>query len=336
MITQPTVFILGAGASRPFDYPTGRELVDNIIALRGGTQLGSEIQALKTVLPEIHEHKDIKTRIIYFINELKKACPPSVDFFVETKVIAGNNEYEQIGKVLIAREIIKCENENRLYFVTEQGRERYESDWYGYLWSNLLTATTIEELKKNQLSFITFNYDRSLEHFLFNAIKSLYSKSDEEVADIIRNNIKIVHVYGMLTELPWQTTKGGCPYSANDNIPERYIKALENIHLIGAERGEGFQEAQKLIKQAQSVHFLGFGYNKINLNRLNIPHRKQGFNGTFYGMKKSEISCVADYMSSVFDIYIAPLPNVRLLDNDSQLSKINILDYLRMSFERKL
>ncbi len=31
MITKPTVFILGAGASKPFGYPTGNELKDLIV-----------------------------------------------------------------------------------------------------------------------------------------------------------------------------------------------------------------------------------------------------------------------------------------------------------------
>ena len=31
MITRPTVLVLGAGASKPYGFPTGREIADQII-----------------------------------------------------------------------------------------------------------------------------------------------------------------------------------------------------------------------------------------------------------------------------------------------------------------
>lgn len=35
MITQPIVFILGAGASAPYGFPVGKALMDNIIVNLG-------------------------------------------------------------------------------------------------------------------------------------------------------------------------------------------------------------------------------------------------------------------------------------------------------------
>jgi len=53
-------------------------------------------------------------------------------------------------------------------------------DWYQYFCDKL--NTSFEEFDQNKISIITFNYDRSLEHSLFTALKNSYGKNDRDCA----------------------------------------------------------------------------------------------------------------------------------------------------------
>jgi hypothetical protein len=53
------------------------------------------------------------------------------------------------------------------------------------------------------LTLISFNYDRCLEHFLFNALQRLYDVDAKKAADIC-NNAQIFHPYGAVGALPYQ------------------------------------------------------------------------------------------------------------------------------------
>jgi len=146
MFETSTVLILGAGTSVPYGYPSGRGLVDD---LKGDNPKRKEILIqLQFQKPEIDE----------FTAVLRKAEPPSIDHFLE-----NNPRFTDLGKACIAYEILKRENENRLYHpkVDKEGSIR---SWYRDLADRI--ADSADEIAFNNLSIVTFNYDRSLEHFL--------------------------------------------------------------------------------------------------------------------------------------------------------------------------
>lgn len=60
-----------------------------------------------------------------------------------------------------------------------------------------------QEFGENPVSFIRFNYDISVEYYLFNCLKNSYRQTDDEGAKQLRK-IPIVHVHGNLGALPWQ------------------------------------------------------------------------------------------------------------------------------------
>ncbi len=63
---------------------------------------------------------------------------------------------------------------------------------------------SIEKFKeRNKLTVITFNYDRSLEFYLFRSLKSKFDKHDADTADVFEE-IKIKHVYGRLAPFYWE------------------------------------------------------------------------------------------------------------------------------------
>ena len=144
MITRPTVLILGAGASMPFGFPSGLELIDRICERARGSD-----QQIIDVLDILNIKGDI---LGAFSNELRLAAPSSIDEFLENR-----QDYLEIGKALIA--VVIAESEDSLKLL---GRQHPERHWYRYLLSKL--RGSLSEFSQNQLSVITFNYDRSLEH----------------------------------------------------------------------------------------------------------------------------------------------------------------------------
>lgn len=215
-----------------------------------------------------------------FISEFSKSSIYSIDYFLEKR-----NEFTEIGKMSIASCLIRYENDLEL-------RNHANGNWYMYLYDRL--NSSFEDFDKNNISFITFNYDRSLEQFFRSALKSTFNKSDDECAAKVRK-IPIVHLYGHLGLLPWQlqdiNNEVCFPYT-HEVIKHRVINALKTLKLINFERriedSEEFKAAYKLIESAQKIYFMGFSFDEINVERLDIKlMRDKSLIATAYGLDAS-------------------------------------------------
>ena len=71
----------------------------------------------------------------------------------------------------------------------------------GHNWlRNLLQhmrGTSFEDFHTNKVSFVTFNYDRSLEHFLCRSLANSFAKTEAEAGEVI-SKIPIIHLHGRL------------------------------------------------------------------------------------------------------------------------------------------
>lgn len=155
---------------------------------------------------------------------------------------------------------------------TVPNKQAQEGNWYDHLFGVLCDGTPFDEVDKNMLSVITFNYDRSFEQYLFIALKNSYNKSDKECAEKL-NKLPIVHVYGSLGELPWQSgtpdQSRSVPYDSEGTAV--YIRrGAENIKIIPeiTRDTDEFVQARNLISKASRLLFLGFGYHPTNISRL--------------------------------------------------------------------
>jgi hypothetical protein len=106
----------------------------------------------------------------------------------------------KIGKIAIADRLIRCENEGTFDTAGE--------DWYTYLIARMTDGTPFEEFGSNQVSFVTFNYDRSLEHYLATTLRFRSGKPIQEVAEALKR-IPVIHVHGNLGALPWPPSHFG-------------------------------------------------------------------------------------------------------------------------------
>jgi hypothetical protein len=196
MIRTPTVLVLGAGASKPYGYPLGRELVNTIVknVLNFDSDLSKEL--------------DHVPRVIWrrFGEALKASASPSIDAFLESRP-----DFIDIGRYAIAFELLRCEKPEIFY---------EKDDWYHYLYDKMRDPNRFESFGESKISIITFNYDRSLEFFLYTALKHSFQENFGELVQNFRK-IPIIHVHGQLGQSP--TFEGFFPYGTPIQPSDRPI-----------------------------------------------------------------------------------------------------------------
>lgn len=253
MITTPTVLVLGAGASVHVDYPLGGSLIDDLCRQR-------DLACQKN--PSVSWSND---EVDHFLTRLSRAGHSSIDAFLETVPAQSD-----LGKYLIAREMKRHEDINRLF-------PPHNSGWYRYLFNSLLGGDGAPAFAESRLSIITFNYDRSLKVYLHEALKARFEMSSDEASTTL-SNIPIIHVHGSLgpyPEIPYQSG------FKTDEILE-ISKQIQIIHEV-SDREDGFcspefKQAHELLSSAERIFFLGFGFHPDNIRRLRffIPENTKG------------------------------------------------------------
>jgi len=271
MIKINTALILGAGASMPYGFPSGEELMLEILEeIRPNS--GKEL--FRVLLRFGFKPNDIDD----FYIGLKHSRKFSVDEFLERQP-----EFMKIGKIAITLTLSTYEKKDELF------EQKSDKDWYRYLWVKL-SDTTFEDFDKNQLSIITFNYDRSIEHFLFTTMRALYRRSEQDCVKKLKK-IPIIHVHGRLGALPWQG-KNGRSYNPGINLDE-VVKISRQIKIMKEQDDSPleFEEAVRILNSAELICLLGFGYNPRNLQRLNAKETfaiRKGIYGTTLGFGVAE------------------------------------------------
>ena len=318
MITKETIFILGAGASAPYGYPTAKGLREFII--REFRKQYSEFLRDKRKIFE----EDIKAAInkfSYLIQSFKQSSTKSFDLFLSR----NKENYYDDGKFILAWCILYFEMISKF----NEDIEIPETDWYTYLFnemtSEMTKSTDLEKYKENRLKIITFNYDRSLEEFLSESLFFSFAGDRKDVTKF-SDWIKVYHVYGKIYDLQWENPEQGEKYQTN-NILELAEKAKNNIQIIYDERRTQIEEIQGIIASAQRIFFLGFGYSRENLEAIGITNfltKHQYINGTALGFKNKEVSDIKNLLGKM---------NPALLDHhimlDNELDCVGLLrEYL--------
>ena len=254
MLTRPTVLVLGAGASAPFGFKLGADLSHNIVKhLLPGNALFNDLVTHGGVSEEA---------IARFRKRFLIAGRYSIDAFLERK----DEQTVWLGKMALAHELITDEDPERVF--------RFQENWMREMYVQLNTG--FDDFEKNTLSIITFNYDRSVEHFLFGTLMS-ENENEKECREVIKA-IPIIHLHGKLGYLDWQDGDPTRPYETSIN-PTALKVCVESIKVIHEAEpdDEDFKRAKELLAAADKIAFLGFGYSPTNLTRLDVAKSYAGF-----------------------------------------------------------
>ena len=212
-----------------------------------------------------------------------KSGQPSVDAFLERRP-----EFLDVGKLAIAFCLMPFEREEKLYHLDDPRRG---GDWYEYL--SVKLNSSFEEFGENRLSIITFNYDRSLEHYLLNSLMNLHGKTPGECRSALEQ-IPIVHAYGQLGEQPY-TREAAQPYRPDRVEHAVYAKtAAAGIKLYHEEAEAASTRARELLSRAKRICFLGFSYNPFNVDRLKLGTSKLDLSTTIIGTTRGLIGMEID------------------------------------------
>lgn len=116
----------------------------------------------------------------------------------------------------ILLEIFKAEQ--RSVFREKIDLDKRKSDWYFFLFNQLtdkLLNKSRYQISENIVTFITLNYDRSLEHFLCESLINSFGEIPEKAIIEEVKKLKFIHVYGQIENLERQN-KHGAPYKVEE------------------------------------------------------------------------------------------------------------------------
>ncbi len=310
MINKRTVLILGAGASMPYGFPSGQQLIkeiyDNLEYKTSEGEKGIQFKNKPNRNEKLEDIKDLGfsyKEIEDFRSDLRQSNLISIDTF-----LINRHKYMEIGKIIIAQALMKYEIKEKL---TE-----FNNHWYKYLWQKMIIDTVFDNFESNKISFITFNYDRSLEQFLFSSIKATFGKNDQETANKLKS-IPIIHVYGKLGDLPWQNDT----FKPYEPILGKYktLKDLGSfIRIIydDKRRFDPLSYEYSLLENSENIYFLGFGYHRINIYKIGIGSLKnKTFHGTTYNLTELEVEEIKNIINErrrYLPVYLQTMGNVDL------------------------
>ena len=281
------VFIIGAGCSVPYGFPTGAMLMQNLKDFDYGTKFPRknysdgdiflvdlyqehfgysstdnkiEYQSDYAMVLPYPEHERLYNQlmdaiVLPFSQSVRNSMMVSTDEFLKNRLGQKQNEQTDFGKRLIAYEILKAEQASQLGNI----------DWIQHLLSRIDQQSNWEEILK-QTVFLTFNYDRVLEYCIF-----LYLTSDKQYADADAHSfikeMQIHHVNGFIGSLE------EIPFGAVENGKYQEIaKRMETVWEKRQNRNESEKEKyQGFLKNAERVYFMGFSYIPDNLESIGIP-----------------------------------------------------------------
>lgn len=273
MIEKSTLFILGAGASNPYGYPTARQLrtfiVNNFIIEYINKFHGGNMEALPSD-PALKE----KSKLII---EFDKSRTKSIDLF-----LARNKQYYEQGRGIISFSIAFHELKSK--FGEELSEEEKKHDWYFELFDRLTgdisDPNKLESINENKIKFLTFNYDRSLDQFLFESLFYSFSSRRDIIRDLVLK-FDVTHVYGKLAKLDWENAVLKFKYKDKELLD--YSDELSgNINIVYDKNGNNFNGENEFYQEFESIFFLGFGYAKENFEAIGL-NNVLGKNQRVYG-----------------------------------------------------
>ncbi|WP_413711828.1 hypothetical protein [Rhizobium sp. Rhizsp82] len=318
MFNNKTVFIVGAGASFEIGLPVGTDLTGIIaqkldIKNNGSWDVHGDkslLRAVAAMAQATGSYGQAMNRFSDAAQEISRAMPQaiSIDNFLHTH--ADDADIVALGKMGIAASILEAEQASRIY---RQEHGVYSIDfgavksWHNTFCKMLTENVQRQEVEKifDNVAFISFNYDRCIEHYM-SVWLSTYMRISFAEACRICNKLQIFHPYGQVGKLPWQTDDG-VGVGFGEQLSEYNISNTARQIRTFTERvddEEMLSRMRNTVSDASTIIYLGFAYARMNMEllRVNYTGTQKRVYGTTYFMseanKKQSIDRVSYALSS--------------------------------------
>jgi hypothetical protein len=305
MFKHKTLFIVGAGASAELDLPVGQQLADKIRTMmdvrfeRGFEPVGEGDHNLYSHLGHAYpNHRAQLHQAAWRIRDGLGLVAQSIDDFLDQH--RTDELVNLYGKAAIVQAIAEAERGSKLAFDMAKGEDTFDDKQLNDTWLRRfmhmlcrgLPRENVRQVFRNT-SFIVFNYDRCIEHYLIHALKRGYSLDRGVAAEIVAD-LNIIHPYGSIGDLrhvPFGATRLNCASLAQD------------IKTYTEQAGTDLRPTLfEMIDEADHVVFLGFAYydqNMALLAPMEELSRKHVF-GTAYGMSDADVRVVVQQLLQWF------------------------------------
>lgn len=291
MFKKRTLFVLGAGASAEVGLPTGDRLKGKIAeCLRPTKDAG-----LRLSLP--HSDQALNHALLFASagnsgltkNDVLEACEAianamagtgSIDTYID--IMAHVPAIAVCGKLAIASEILKAERASSIYVDPSNVYSRLDLNlphlqdsqkpWHASLVQLIVDGSTGTDPARalELLSFIVFNYDRCLEHFLIQALEAVYRVEQTEATRLV-DGLRIYHPYGTVGAMPGLRGGVKARYGEDYSRSRSLLKESASGIRTFTERhdDDGLLNAiHNEVATAEVIVFLGFGFNEQNIRLL--------------------------------------------------------------------
>jgi hypothetical protein len=324
MFSCPTVFIIGAGASAEFGFPTGAALkqmvseglrfeYDEIGVIRGDREIFHRIQSMAGDVELARRRKsmaaDDRTRLTELTEDARQFSSTIGSFASIDEALhfwSGDPEIVHFGKLAIANIMLKTELQSKLFSNRRRGVGRaaelevYADSWLAHVFSIALGSLKREEATRlafQKVTFINFNYDRTVERYLALAFWARARVSPEQGDEPIEATLNMIRPYGSVGSL--DTVR----YGARD---KDLVEVAKNIRTFAEQQLDTAEENKiaQALEEAELVIFLGFGFHQQNLAILRPKDGRPRDNvrhvlGTVFGIDENNHDALKEELLSL-------------------------------------
>jgi hypothetical protein len=292
MFRRKTLFVVGAGASAEFGLPMGSLLARQITSKmdiryeRGFEYVGTGDQRLYEQLAQAQRTNPDQWHPAAM--RIRDGLPfaQSIDDFLDQR--RSDRWVNLYGKAAICKAILEAERESKLYFNVLNRDEPFDvsamaDTWLVKFMYMLCRGIPREDVSRvfERVSFIVFNYDRCIEHFLISALERAYSIKSDDAAAIV-DKLDILHPYGSvgrLSQVAYGNSSANCIALAEQI--KTYTEQADEETVLNKIRG--------LVDTAECVVFLGFAYHSQNMQMLRTETaNSKVVYGTTFGMSGAD------------------------------------------------
>jgi hypothetical protein len=278
MFQKPTVLVLGAGANYEVGLPLGTELmraVEATLTFGDHRSLATESADQFFYLlrdkfgKESNDYLQAAKRLVQVMNLF-----PSMDEALH--YVRGDERCVAVGKAAIVSSIIGAEAKSKLKFDGKLGRPdltRVDDTWVAEFLSMAVSGLTQEEMPTvfKKVTIINFNYDRSLEHYLFWALQDKALIPQKQVKNII-DRMHSIRPYGTVG-IHWGGDGGGLSFGRPDSLDVSIFEASGEIRTFTEQHAAGVREKiDRALNDAELILILGFGFHGQNFHLFDAPH----------------------------------------------------------------
>jgi hypothetical protein len=277
MFSQPTVFVVGAGASYEFGMPLGLELMRRIgTELDFTVGLGSHLRAL------IDARFNGDRRYYEAARNLSRTIGvfsfDSIDEVLHW--FSANDDIVSIGKAAVVQQILVAEPGSKIFSERSIAKDADSSlIWVPHFLSMAVGMRRKEEISNcfSNVTIINFNYDRIIEHYIYSQLQTKLDISEEDARKAI-SNLNMIRPYGTVGNLPWQQDGvSGIPFGA-DLGPDHHklFELSQNIYTYteGKVERKIREDIESALIGARLIVFLGFGFHQQNMNLIKARDRR--------------------------------------------------------------